>query len=136
MYLKFQLELYLKFKFPADGDLLLIKNTLNNYMLIQIVNNIIKLKVKLDDYFDETSIKIEEIDSSWIHLDIEQQVNVYSISVNGEKRTLIMSADISNELCKNNFYIGNSEVNILLLILLNKLCILQCNTTKCMFYYD
>jgi len=80
-------------------------------MSVTIENNVIKLKIKLDDYFDEVSVKLEEIDSSWIHVEIEQQTNSWTIEINGERRTLIMSSDLPIELCKNNLYIGNIEVD-------------------------
>lgn len=80
-------------------------------LLVDVNKDIIKLKIKLDDYFDEVSIKFEQIDSSWIHLEIRQQLNTWSMEVNGEKRTLIMSDDIPIELCNGHFYIGHFEVN-------------------------
>lgn len=78
---------------------------------VDINNDIIKLKVKLDDYFDEISIKFELIDSSWIHLEVKQQLNTWTIEVNGEKQTLIMPNDIPIELCTGHFYIGHFEVH-------------------------
>jgi hypothetical protein len=102
----------LKFELLANGNLMSIKGMTTDYMLVEINNDIIKLIVKLDDYYDEVLIQFEEIDSSWIHVEIEQQENTWIIDVNGEKRTLIMPADISNnDLCKNYLYIGNNEVN-------------------------
>lgn len=82
-----------------------------DYMLVEVNNNIIKLIIKLDDYFDEAIIPFEEIDSSWIHMEIEQQESTWLINVNGEKRILIMPADESIELCKNFMFIGNNEAS-------------------------
>lgn len=85
-------------------------------MLVEIIKDVIKLKIKLDDYFDEVLIKFEEIDSSWIHVNIEQQKNCWVIEINGEKRILIMPEDIPIEICQNYLYIGNLEVNIKIII--------------------
>lgn len=108
------MELYLRFERLSYGYLVLIKSVTMDYMLVEINNDIIKLKIKLDDYFDEKSIKFEEIDSSWIYVEIQQQINSWHINVNGEKHTLIMPVDIPINLCKDYIYIGNSEVDKLL----------------------
>ncbi|XP_025406324.1 uncharacterized protein LOC112680444 [Sipha flava] len=109
------LELYLRFELLANGNLMSIKGMTTDYMLVEINNDIIKLIVKLDDYYDEVLIQFEEIDSSWIHVEIEQQENTWIIDVNGEKRTLIMPADISNnDLCMSyNEVTMTSEEDIL-----------------------
>lgn len=106
----FQLELYLRFEVLSYGNLIFIKSTTTDYLLVEINNDVIKLKIKLDEQFDEVSIKFEEIDSSWIHIEIEQQENRWVLEVNGEKRALIMPTDVPNELCKNYLYIGNFQV--------------------------
>lgn len=106
------MELYLRFEFLSRGNLISIKSITMDYMLLEIDNDIIKLKIKLDDYFDEVLIKFEKVDSSWIHIDIEQQQNSWAIEVNGKKQTLIMPDDIPIEMCKNYLYIGNRKVNI------------------------
>lgn len=105
------MELYLRFELLAHGNLILIKGMATDYMLVEINNDIVKLIIRLDDYFDEVLLPFEEIDSSWIHIEIEQRENTWFIYVNGEKRTLLMPADVSNELCKNYLHIGNNEVN-------------------------
>lgn len=105
------MELYLRFELLAYGNLISIKGMATDYLLVEINNDIIKLIIKLDDYYDEVLISFEEIDSSWIHVEIEQQENTWIIYVNGKKRTLIIPSEISNELCKNYLYIGNNEVN-------------------------
>lgn len=107
----FQLELYLRFELLSRGNLISMKSATADYMSVEIDKNILKLKIKLDDYFDEVSIKFEEIDSCWIHVEIRQRKNSWSMAVNGEKRTLIMPTDVPIELCDNHFYIGNLEVN-------------------------
>lgn len=106
--------MYLRFELLTHGNLISIK-TITEYMLIKISKDIIKLEVKLDDYFNEVSIKFEQIDSSWIYMEIEQQKNSWFIEVNGEKRTLIMPTNMSNQnkLCTNHLYIGNIKVNII-----------------------
>lgn len=103
--------MYLRFGLLAHGDLILMK-TITDYMSVDISKDIIKLEVKLDDYFDEVSIKFEEIDSSWIHIAVEQQENSWFIEVNGVIRSLIMPTVISNpnELCTNHLYIGHTKV--------------------------
>lgn len=105
------MELYIRLQILSRGNLIFIKSFTTDYMSVTIENNVIKLKIKLDDYFDEVSVKLEEIDSSWIHVEIEQQTNSWTIEINGERRTLIMSSDLPIELCKNNLYIGNIEVD-------------------------
>lgn len=106
------MELYLRLELLARGNLILIKSIIADYNMlsVDINNDIIKLKIKLDDYLDETSIKFELIDSSWIHLEIKQQLNTWTMEVNGEKRTLIMPYDMPNELCTGHFDIGHFEV--------------------------
>jgi len=101
-----------RFGLLAHGNLIFIKSITTDYMTVTIDNNVIKLKIKLDDYFDEVSIKLEEIDSSWTHVEIEQHSNSWVIEVNGQRQTLIMSSDVPIELCTNYLYIGNFEVNI------------------------
>lgn len=105
------MELYLRFEFLSHGNLVSMKSVTADYMLVEIDKDVLKLKVRLDNYFDEVSIKFEEIDSCWIHVEIEQRLNSWSVAVNGEKRTLIMPTDVLVELCDNHFYIGNLEVN-------------------------
>lgn len=106
----FQLELYLRFEVLSHGNLIFIKSTTTDYLLVEINNDLIKLKIKLDGHFDEVSIKFEEIDSFWNHVEIERRENSWIIEVNGEKHTLIMSTDVPNKLCKNDLYIGNFQV--------------------------
>lgn len=103
--------MYVRFGILSRGNFFSIKSDTTDYLLIKIINDIIKLKIKLDDYFDEVSIKFEAIDSSWIHMEIGQKKNSWFIDVNGEKRTLIMPLDVPNELCDNCLRIGNLEVN-------------------------
>jgi len=100
-----------RFGLLAHGNLIFIKSITTDHMSVTIDNNVIKLRIKLDDYSDEVSVKLEEIDSSWIHVEIEQHSNSWVIEVNGERQTLIMSSDVPIELCKNHLYIGNFEVN-------------------------
>lgn len=96
-------------------------------MSVTIENNAIKLKIKLDNYFDEVSVKLKEIDSSWTHVEIEQHTNSWTIEVNGEKRTLTMSSDVPIELCQNHLYIGNTEVSIHFNIILIHIIIFKIN---------
>lgn len=107
------MELYLRLELLARGNLISIKSVIadDNILTVDINNDIIKLKIKLDDYFDEISIKFELIDSSWIHLEIKQKLNMWTMEVNGEEQTLIMPDDMSIELCTGHFYIGNFEVH-------------------------
>lgn len=108
------MELYLRFEFLAHGNFITIKSITTDYILVEIIKDIIKLKIKLDDYFDEVLIKFEMIDSSWVHMNIEQQKNSWLIEINGEKRTLRMPEDIPTEICQNYLYIGNLKVNIVI----------------------
>jgi len=103
--------MYLRFGIFSRGNLVLMKSIAADYMSAEINNDVIKLKIKIDDYFDEMSISFEEIDSSWIHVEIGYQKNSWFLDVNGEKRALIMSSDVSVELCNSHLYIGKSEVN-------------------------
>jgi len=108
----FQLELYVRFEILARGNFISIQSTTTDYaMSVEINNDVFKLKIKLDEYFDEVSIKFEAIDSSWIHLEIEQHNNSWCISVNDNKRSLIMPTDVLDELCENYLYIGNFSVS-------------------------
>lgn len=100
----------MKFERLALGNFILIKSITTDYMLVEINYDVIKLKIKLDDYFDDVSIKFEEIDSSWIRMEIEQQENKWILEVNGEKRYLTIPTDVPVELCTNHLYIGKSEV--------------------------
>lgn len=103
--------MYLRFGFLSNGNFISIKSVTADWLSVEIINDVIKLKVKLDDYFDEVSIKFETIDSSWVHLEVGQKRNSWFIDVNGEKRTLVMPADVPNDLCNNHIHIGNLEVN-------------------------
>lgn len=103
------MELYLRFEHLAHGNFIL-SESITDYMLVEINYDVIKLKIKLDDYFDDVSIKFEEIDSSWLRIEIEQQENRWYLDVNGEKRCLIIPTDMPIELCTNYLYIGKSEV--------------------------
>jgi len=107
----FQLEFYLRFEILDRGNLISIRSAAADYLSVEINNDVFKLKIKLDEYFDEVSIKFENIDSSWIHLEIEQHDNSWTMSVNDNKRTLIMPVDVLVELCENHLYIGNIQVN-------------------------
>lgn len=108
----FQLELYVRFEILARGHFISIQSTTTDYVMsVEINNDVFKLKIKLDEYFDEVSIKFEAIDSSWIHLEIEQHNNSWCISVNDNKRSLIMPTDVQDELCENYLYIGNFSVS-------------------------
>lgn len=109
------MELYLRLELLARGNLILVKSIITDYNMlsVDIYYDVIKLKIKLDDYFDEISIKLELIDSSWIHLEIKQQLNTWSLEVNGEKHTLIIPDDMPIELCISHFYVGYFEVNML-----------------------
>ncbi|XP_025192604.1 uncharacterized protein LOC112592664 [Melanaphis sacchari] len=107
-----QLELYVRFEILARGNLISIRSTTTDYMSVEINNDVFKLKIKLDEYFNEVSIKFEYIDSSWIHLEIEQHGNSWYLSVNDNKRSLIVPDDMLIELCENYLYIGNFQVNM------------------------
>jgi len=108
----FQLELYVRFEILARGNFISIRSTTTDYVMsVEINNDVFKLKIKLDEYFDEVSMKFEAIDSSWIHLEIEQHNNSWCISVNDNKRSLIMPNDVHDKLCENYMYIGNISVS-------------------------
>ncbi|XP_026805571.1 uncharacterized protein LOC113548730 [Rhopalosiphum maidis] len=106
-----KLELYLRFEILAHGNLISIRSNTTDYMSVEINNDVFKLKIKLDEYFNEVSIKFEYIDSSWIHLEIEHHDNSWCLSVNDIKRSLIMPDDVLIELCENHLYIGNFQEN-------------------------
>lgn len=108
-----QLEMYLRFGLLSRGNLALMKSNTADYMSVEIDNDVIKLKIKLDDYFDDLFINIVEIDSSWIHVEIGQHKNSWFLEVNGKRRTLIVSTDVSVELCNSHLYIGKLEVDSL-----------------------
>lgn len=94
----------------ASGNLLLAKSTSgDDYMSVDVYKDTITLKIRVDDYFGDVSIKYEEIDSSWVHVEIKQQQTSWKIDVNGEKRTLILP-DVPDEICNDHLYIGNIEV--------------------------
>lgn len=102
--------MYLRFERFARGNLLLTKSiTGDDYMSVEVDKDTIKLKIKVDDYFGDVSVKYEEIDSSWVHMEIKQQQTSWQIDVNGEKRTLILP-DVPDEICKDHLHIGNIEV--------------------------
>lgn len=108
----FQLELYARFEILARGNFISIRSTTKDYvMLVEIIKDVFKLKIKIDEYFNEVSIKFEAIDSSWIHLEIEQHNNSWCMSVNDNKRSLIMPTDVLDELCEKHLYIGNFSVS-------------------------
>lgn len=108
----FQLELYARFEILARGNFISIRSTTKDYvMLVEINKDVFKLKIKIDEYFNEVSIKFEAIDSSWIHLEIEQHDNSWCMSVNDNKRSLIMPTDVLDELCEKHLYIGNFSVS-------------------------
>lgn len=103
--------MYIRFRLLSHGTLISLTNDTTDYMLVEINNDIIILKIKIDEYLNEVSIKFEEIDSSWIHIEIGQHKNTWFIDVNGEKHILIIPADLPIKLCTNNLLIGNLEVN-------------------------
>jgi len=106
------LELYLRFEILANGNFISTRCTAADYnMSVEINNDVFKLKIKLDEYFNEVSIKFEYIDSSWIHLEIEQHDNSWCLSVNDHKRSLMMPDEVFVELCEDHMYIGNFQVN-------------------------
>lgn len=112
VFLIFQLELYVRFEILACGNFISIRSTTMDYIIsVEINNDVLKLKIKLDEYFNEVSIKFEAIDSSWIHLEIEQHNNSWCMSVNDNKRSLIMPTDLVDELCEKHLYIGNFSVS-------------------------
>ncbi|XP_060872794.1 uncharacterized protein LOC132946753 [Metopolophium dirhodum] len=101
-----KLELYARFEILARGNFISIRSATTDYVMsVEINNDILKLKIKLDEYLNEVSIKFEAIDSSWIHLEIEQHNNSWCMSVNDDKRTLIMPTDVFDELCDTHLYI-------------------------------
>ncbi|XP_050060956.1 uncharacterized protein LOC114129897 isoform X2 [Aphis gossypii] len=106
-----KLELYLRFEILANGNFISTRSTAADYMSVEINNDVFKLKIKLDEYFDEVSIKFEYIDSSWIHLEIEQHDNSWCLSVNDNKRSLMMPDEVFVELCEDHMYIGNFQEN-------------------------
>lgn len=103
--------MYLRFEILARGNFIFIRSTTTDYMSVEINNDIFKLKVKLDEYIDEMSMKFENINSCWIHLEIEQHDNSWCMSINDNKHTLIMPADVPVELCDSNLCIGNCQVS-------------------------
>lgn len=105
------MELYLRFEILANGNFISTRSTAADYMSVEINNDVFKLKIKLDEYFDEVSIKFEYIDSSWIHLEIEQHDNSWCLSVNDNKRSLMMPDEVFVELCEDHMYIGNFQVS-------------------------
>jgi len=108
----FQLELYVRFEILARGNFIAIRSASTDYVMsVEINSDVFKLKIKLDEYLNEVSIKFEAIDSSWIHLEIEQHNNSWCMSVNDNKRSLIMPTDVFDELCDTHLYIGNFSVS-------------------------
>lgn len=105
-----QLELYLRFEILASGNFISTQGT-TDYMSVEINNDMFKLKIKLDEYFNEVAIKFEYIDSSWIHLEIEQHDNNWCLSINDNTRSLMMPDDVFVELCEDHMYIGNFQVS-------------------------
>jgi len=97
----------------ARGNFISIQSITTDHVLtVEINNDIFTLRIKLDEYYDEVSIKFEAIDSPWIHLEIEQHNNSWCMSVNDKKGLLIMPTDVLFELCDDHLYIGNFPVSI------------------------
>jgi len=100
----------LRFEILASGNFISTQGT-TDYMSVEINNDMFKLKIKLDEYFNEVAIKFEYIDSSWIHLEIEQHDNNWCLSINDNTRSLMMPDDVFVELCEDHMYIGNFQVS-------------------------
>lgn len=102
----------MRFEILARGNFISIRGITTDYvMTVEINNDVFRLKLKLDEYFEEVSIQFEAIDSSWIHLEIEQHNNSWCMSVNDKKGSLIMPTDVFVELCESHLYIGNFPVS-------------------------
>lgn len=93
------------------GDVITMNSSSADYICVSVVNNYFKLKVSVEDYSYDTLIKYEEIDSSWIHLELGQKMNVWYFNVNGETQTIETPGDIPNEICHEYFYTGSRDVS-------------------------